>query len=66
MSMSPCATSAAWTPVTGVVFGDGTANSNATGLMPSGQPIFADYSHLSNRYTHTAELLQSPYLWALP
>ena len=49
------------TPCTGVVFGDGTGSSSARGLLPDGQPIFADYGLLNNRYTHTAQLLGSPY-----
>jgi hypothetical protein len=50
------------TPVTGVVFGDGAGSSTRRGMLPDGQPIFADYgSYGGNRYTHTAELLQSPY-----
>ncbi len=49
------------TPVTGVVFGDGATSANARGLLPDGQPIFADNGYLGNRYTHTAQLLQSPY-----
>lgn len=50
------------TPVTGIVFGDGAANAGRRGLLPDGQPIFADYGNLTNRYTHTAELLAAPYL----
>ncbi|HIL36065.1 MAG TPA: peptidase S8 [Planctomycetes bacterium] len=50
------------TPVTGVVFGDGAGSSTRRGMLPDGQPIFADYGSFGgNRYTHTAELLQSPY-----
>ena len=50
------------TPVTGVVFGDGAGSSTRRGMLPDGQPIFADYgSYGGNRYAHTAELLQSPY-----
>lgn len=49
------------TPVTGIVFGDGAANAARRGLLPDAQGIFADYGNLSNRYTHTAELLNSTY-----
>ena len=49
------------TKCAGVVFGDGTGSANARGMLPDAQPIFADYGQLSNRYTHTAELLQAPY-----
>ena len=49
------------TPVTGIVFGDGAASSSRRGLLPDGQPIFGDYNQVNNRYTHTAQLLQSPY-----
>lgn len=49
------------TPVTGIVFGDGAGNPTRRGLLPDAQPIFADFGQLGNRYTHTAELLQSPY-----
>lgn len=49
------------TPVTGIVFGDGAANPARRGLLPDAQPIFGDYGQLSNRYTHTEELLNSTY-----
>ncbi|MFT5152150.1 MAG: hypothetical protein ACI841_002141, partial [Planctomycetota bacterium] len=49
------------TSVMGILFGDGTGAPAARGLLPDGQPIFADHGFLSNRYTHTAELLQPPY-----
>lgn len=49
------------TSTTGIVFGDGSGNVNGTGCLIEGQPIFAGYSGLPNRYTHTAEMLQSPY-----
>ena len=49
------------TPTTGIVFGDGAGSANARGMLPDGQPIFADYGFLGNRYAHTAQLLQSPY-----
>jgi hypothetical protein len=49
------------TSTTGIVFADGTGNASGRGMLPLGQPIFADYGQLVNRYTHTAQLLQSPY-----
>ena len=45
----------------GINFGDGTGNASARGLAPDAQGIFASYFDFGNRYTHTAELLQSPY-----
>ncbi len=45
----------------GITFGDGTANASGTGMLPGAQGIFADYSNLNNRYTHTAELLSGDY-----
>jgi len=41
----------------GINFGDGTGNANARGLVPDAQGIFASYNRVSNRYTHTAELV---------
>jgi hypothetical protein len=49
------------TSTTGIVFGTGAGNASARGMLPDGQPIFASYSFLANRYTHTAELVRSPY-----
>jgi len=46
------------TPVTGIVFGDGTGDSNARGMIPDAQqPIFAAYDTFSDRYAHTEELV---------
>jgi len=45
----------------GINFGDGTGDSTARGMAPDAQGIFADYSYLTDRYQHTAELVQSPY-----
>jgi serine protease AprX len=45
------------TQVTGVVFGDGTGNSNWRGLLPDAKIIFASYSFVGNRLAHTAELV---------
>jgi serine protease AprX len=49
------------TKTTGIIFGDGTGEPSARGLLPEGQGIFADFAFLANRYAHTAELLQAPY-----
>ena len=49
------------TQVSGIVFGDGTGNGSARGLLPDGTHIFSSFTSLGNRYTHTAELLQPPY-----
>lgn len=45
----------------GINFGRGTANGLGAGMMPEATGIFADYDFLTNRYTHTAQLLQEPY-----
>ncbi|QOJ17581.1 MAG: S8 family serine peptidase [Phycisphaeraceae bacterium] len=45
----------------GINFGTGTANAQGKGMAPSAQGIFASYASLTNRYQHTAELLQAPY-----
>lgn len=46
------------TSVYGIVFGNGTGNANGRGLLPNAeQPIFAAYSSLTDRYAHTAELI---------
>lgn len=49
------------TPVTGIVFGDGAGLASRRGMLPMGQPIFADYGNVANRYAHTQELVQAPY-----
>ncbi len=41
----------------GINFGDGTGNPNARGMLPDAQGIFASYNRLTNRYTHTARLV---------
>jgi serine protease AprX len=45
----------------GIVFGDGTGQAIARGMIPDAQGIFADFDFLSDRYAHTAELVQAPY-----
>ncbi len=48
----------------GIVFGDGTGNSDARGLLPLGQGIVSYYGDTlgePSRYAHTGELLQFPY-----
>jgi len=53
------------TPTTGIVFGDGSANPAARGLMPTAQPIFASYEpflrETGDRHAHTTELTRPPY-----
>ncbi len=49
------------TSTTGIVFATGAGSVSARGMLPDGQPIFASYNFLSNRYAHTAELVRSPY-----
>lgn len=45
----------------GILFGDGTNDPEARGLIPDGQGIFADFELMTDRYAHTAELLADPY-----
>ncbi len=45
------------TCVYGIVFGDGSGNATARGLLPDGQGIYADRSFVGDRYAHTAELV---------
>ncbi len=46
------------TPVTGIVFGDGTGNANARGMIPDAeQPIFSCYNCFTDRYAHTQGLV---------
>jgi hypothetical protein len=45
----------------GIVFGNGTANPQGRGMIPNAQKVFASYLSLSNRYTHTQELISPPY-----
>ncbi|MFO7677940.1 MAG: S8 family serine peptidase [Thermoplasmatota archaeon] len=57
--------SAHGTACAGIVFGDGTGNPQARGLLPEGQGIVAYYLSVGlegpSRYTHTGELVQEPY-----
>jgi len=49
----------------GIVFGDGTGNSKARGMLPAGQGIVGDYNYIGlegvSRYAHTGEEVQDPY-----
>jgi serine protease AprX len=45
------------TAVMGIAFGDGTCNPNARGMLPDGQPIYACWSEVADRATHTLELV---------
>lgn len=49
----------------GIVFGDGTGNPQARGMLPEGQGIVGDYNYIglegTSRYIHTGELVQDPY-----
>lgn len=45
----------------GIVFGNGTANPLGRGMLPNAQKVFASYTVLSNRYTHTQDLVTAPY-----
>lgn len=60
-----CGSDSHGTACAGILFGDGTGNPDARGLLPDGQGIVADYTVIglegSNRYTHTGELVEDPY-----
>jgi hypothetical protein len=45
----------------GINFGRGVANPAGKGMLPEAQGIIAAYTQLTNRYTHTSQLLQDPY-----
>lgn len=45
----------------GICFGDGSGFAGARGLLPDAQGIFADFTELTDRCQHTAELLADPY-----
>lgn len=46
------------TSTSGIVYGDGSVNSKGRGMLPDAEKkIFADYSFLSDRHKHTAELV---------
>ncbi|HQL55297.1 MAG TPA: hypothetical protein PLQ87_11365, partial [Phycisphaerae bacterium] len=49
----------------GIVFGDGTGNALARGLLPAGQGIVGDYNYVgmtgTSRYNHTSAQVQAPY-----
>lgn len=42
----------------GIIFGDGTGNPAARGLLPDGQGIFANWSFIPSRYQHILDLIQ--------
>ncbi len=44
----------------GIVFGDGTTVPAGRGMIPDAQKIFASYLSMTNRYTHTQELIDPP------
>ncbi len=47
----------------GIVFGDGSGDAKALGMLPCAeQGIFADKDEVTDRYAHTKELLSYPYL----
>ena len=47
----------------GINFGNGAGNAAGRGLLPNAQGVIARYNAMSggNRYTHTSQLLTSPY-----
>ncbi len=49
----------------GIVFGDGSGNAIARGMLPDGQGIISDYNYTAmtgqGRYNNTMELLEAPY-----
>jgi serine protease AprX len=49
----------------GIIFGDGTGNPKARGMLPAGQGIVGDLNYIGlegiNRYIHTGEEIQDPY-----
>ncbi len=53
------------TATVGILFGDGTGDADARGMMPDGQPIIAALGNIGisdgTRYRHTGELLEAPY-----
>lgn len=49
------------TATTGIVFGDGGVNAAGTGMLPSGSIMFGAYGQMTNRYTHTAQILATPF-----
>jgi hypothetical protein len=49
------------TATTGIVFGSGTGNAQAKGLIPGAQGLVSNNLSGSARYTHTAQLSQAPW-----
>lgn len=47
----------------GINFGNGNGNAAGRGMLPNAQGVMANYNSMSggNRYTHTQQLLASPY-----
>ena len=59
---TPVGTSTHGAACSGIIFGDGTGNPQARGLLPDGQGIVAAWTLVyPSRYAHTAELLEDPY-----
>lgn len=60
-----CGSDSHGTACAGILFGDGTGNADARGLLPDGQGIVADYNIIGltgqSRYDHSGELLEDPY-----
>ncbi len=60
-----CGSDSHGTACAGILFGDGTGNPNARGLLPEGQGIVADYGVIGlegqNRYDHAGELIEDPF-----
>ncbi|UCF12576.1 MAG: S8 family serine peptidase [Thermoplasmatales archaeon] len=60
-----CGSASHGTACAGILFGTGTGNPDARGLLPDGQGIVADYSIIGlegqSRYDHSGELIESPY-----
>jgi len=60
-----CGSDSHGTACAGILWGDGTGNSDARGLLPDGQGIVADYNIIGlegqSRYDHSGELVEDPY-----
>lgn len=62
LAHGPQSVAAHGTSTTGINFGKGISNPRARGMVPDAQGISAFYGGLTNRYQHTAQLLDQPYL----